>query len=322
MDKLRWGLVGCGDIARKRVAPALRDSGELVAIARSDFRQAENFAREFGARRWYRSAEELIADDEIDAVYLATPVHLHEPMTVAAASAGKHVLVEKPMALDVAECERMIRACRAADVRLGVAYYRRFYPVVRRVKELLAGGGAVGRPVLAQINAFEWFDPAPDHPRRWLLERQRSGGGPVFDFGCHRVEMFWHFFGSVRRVQSSLGTILFEREVEDTGVAVIEFESGVRAVLSVTHAAAEPQDTLDVYGSHGSAHVPVLNQGRLTVLSGGNTEVEHLPPHENLHLPLVEDFVRAVRENREPEVDGTAGLEVAKVIAEIYRQPR
>lgn len=319
MKKLRWGLVGCGDIARKRVAPALRDSGELIAVARSDFEQAESFAREFGARRWYRSIEELIADHEIDAVYLATPVHLHAPMTVTAAAAGKHVLVEKPMALNVAECERMIDACQTAGVRLGVAYYRRFYPVVRRVKELLAEGTVVGRPVIAQINAFEWFDPPLDHPRRWLLDQSRSGGGPIFDFGCHRVEVLQHLFGSVRRVQSNLGAVLFKREVEDTGVAIIEFESGVRAVLTVTHAAAEPQDTLDIYGSEGSVHVPVLNRGHLTVLSRVGTEMEKLPPHENLHLPLIEDFARAVRENRAPEVDGAAGLEVAKVIADIYR---
>lgn len=320
MKKLRWGLVGCGDIARKRVAPALRESGELMAVARSDFERAESFAREFGARRWYRSLEELIADDQVDAVYVATPVHLHAPMTAAAAAAGKHVLVEKPMALDAAECERMIGVCRAARRQLGVAYYRRFYPVVRRVKQLLQEN-AIGNPIVVQINAFEWFDPAPDNPRRWLLDKSSGGGGPVFDFGCHRVEVLLHLLGRVRSVQANLGTLLFEREVEDTGIAIIEFESGARAVLTVTHAAAEPQDTLDVYGSDGSLHVPVLNRGQLIVLARSGTKtVEEHPPHDNLHLPLIEDFARAVGEERAPEVDGEVGLRVARLIAEIYRR--
>src|SRR5262245_16906907 len=120
MKKLRWGLIGCGDISRKRVAPALREleNCEFVAVNRSRAELAESFAREFGARRWHRDWRELIADDEVDAVYIATPVYLHAEQTIAAAKVGKHVLCEKPMAMNVAECDRMIAACRASGVKL------------------------------------------------------------------------------------------------------------------------------------------------------------------------------------------------------------
>src|SRR5262245_53078283 len=96
---IKWGLIGCGDIARKRVAPALRDSPlcELIAVSRAKAHLAESFASEFGARRWYSDWRELLADKEIEAVYIATPVHLHSEQTVAAAETGKHVLCEKPM---------------------------------------------------------------------------------------------------------------------------------------------------------------------------------------------------------------------------------
>src|SRR6185503_3010660 len=107
-------------------------------------------------------------------VFLATPVHLHAEQAVAAAEAGKHVLCEKPMALDAAQCERMIAAARAHGVRLGVAYYRHHYPVVARLRALLAAGG-LGQPVLAIAQAFERFDAPPDHPRRWFLQREQSG---------------------------------------------------------------------------------------------------------------------------------------------------
>ncbi|MEJ7712938.1 MAG: Gfo/Idh/MocA family oxidoreductase [Pyrinomonadaceae bacterium] len=296
----------------------LRETGELVAVARADYQQAESFAREFGARRWYRSLSEMLVDDQVDAIYLATPVDLHAPMTLEAAAACKHVLAEKPMALDVAECESMIAACRSSSVQLGVAYYRRFYPVVRRLKELLRDG-TLGQPVVVQINAFERFDPAPGDPRRWFLDAKRSGGGPVFDFGCHRVEILLYLLGPVRSVQSHLGTLLFERDVEDTGIAIIKFENGARAVLTVTHAAAEPQDTLDIYGSNGSVHVPVLNKGEMSIVTRSETVRESHPPDHNLHRPLIEDFSRAVQEEREPEVNGSVGLEVAQVIADIYR---
>src|SRR6266496_1702739 len=131
MKKLRWGLIGCGDIAQKRIAPALRDlsSSEFVGVSRAKSELAESFAKQFGVRKWYSDWRELIADSEIDTIYIATPVQLHASQTVAAAEAGRHVLCEKPMALNVAQCDRMIAACRANNVKLGIAYYRRFYPV-------------------------------------------------------------------------------------------------------------------------------------------------------------------------------------------------
>ena len=157
MSQLRWGLIGCGDIARKRVAPALRDLSDcgLVAISRKRSELAELFAREFGARKWYSDWRDLIRDEEVESVYLATPVHLHKSQTIAAAEAGKQVLCEKPMAMNTAECDEMLAACRANNVKLGVSYYRHFYPVVARIKDLLAAG-EIGYPILAQI---EWcFD--------------------------------------------------------------------------------------------------------------------------------------------------------------------
>src|SRR6266581_4823325 len=115
MKSLRWGLVGAGDIARKRVAPALRDlpGSDFVSVSRSRSELAASFADEFGARRWFADWREQIADDEIEAVYLATPVYVHAEQTIAAAEAGKHVLCEKPMALTIKECDEMIAACRA-----------------------------------------------------------------------------------------------------------------------------------------------------------------------------------------------------------------
>src|SRR5437762_8163128 len=156
--KLRWGLIGCGDIAQKRVAPALRDAPlcEFVAIARNQAHLAESFAREFGARKWYSDWRDLVRDSEIDSVYIATPVHLHAEQTIAAAEAGKHVLCEKPMAMNPAECDRMIAACRGARVSLGIAYYRHFYPAVIRIRQLIASG-AIGIPVFAQMLASEPF---------------------------------------------------------------------------------------------------------------------------------------------------------------------
>jgi predicted dehydrogenase len=314
-----WGLLGAGDIVQKRVAAALGNTpgSRLLAVARARAELAEAFAASVGAERSYARWQDLLADKYVDGVYVATPVHLHAEQTMAAAAAGKHVLCEKPMAMNTAECDRMIAACRANGVTLGVAYYRHFYPVIARIKQTLASED-IGRPVLVQINVFECFNPAPDDPRHWLVRAAESGGGPMFDFGCHRLEVLLNLFGAVRRVAGTTANVVFDREVEDTATACLQFENGPVATLAVTHAAMEPRDTLDVFGTAGSIHVANLNAGDLRILTSGGERLERHAPAANLHAPLVEDFVAAVASGREPAVTGQVGRAVASLEDAIY----
>jgi len=319
LKQLGWGLIGCGDIARKRVAPALRDleNCDFVAVSRERAELAESFAREFGARKHYAAWQDILNDKEVQAVYLATPVDLHAEQTVHAAEAGKHVLCEKPMAMNVAECSRMIAAARACNVKLGIAYYRHFYPAIQRARQIIQSG-EIGVPVVAQINAFESFNPAPDHPRSWLLRKNRSGGGPMFDFGCHRIEVLTNLLGCITQVKALTANVLFDREVEDTATALFQFENGGCAVLSVTHAASEPQDTLAVFGSLGSIHIPILNEGVMRVINSEGARNEIHAPEKNLHAPVIADFVEAVMNNRELAVNAEVGRMVAMVEEMIY----
>ena len=320
MRRLTWGLIGTGDIVNKRVGPALRDldSCHLHAVARSRSDLAESSARELGASKGYSTWQQLIHDPDIEAVYIATPVYLHAEMTMAAAAAGKHVLCEKPMAMNPSECDKMIEECKKYNVKLGIAYYRHFYPVLNRVKTVIASG-AIGEIVYMQMNAFDYFDPEPAHPRYWLLQREKSGGGPMFDFGCHRIEMFLNLLGRVKTVKGFCSNVLFSREVEDTATALFYFDSGTHGVLSITHAAAEPQDTVAVFGSKGSMFVPVLNNGTITFKTSKGEFIENHPPPANFHQPLIEDFVHAVIEDREPKVNGATGREVNRLLMEIYK---
>lgn len=319
MDVLKWGLIGAGDIARKRIAPALVDlpNCELVAVSRGRPELAEAFAAEFGVKRWYADWLEILTD-EIDAVYIATPVFLHPEQTIAAAEAGKHILCEKPMALNVEECDRMIAACKANNVKLGIAYYRRFYPVLESVRQVIASG-EIGKVVFAQMNAFEYFDPAPDNRRHWLLEKAKSGGGPMMDFGCHRLEVLTDLFGTVRRTESIVSNIAFEREVEDTAAVLLQFESDTCAALIVSHASHEPQDTFEIFGTTGSINIPVLNSGDIRIKTAAGETTESHPPHANIHQPLIEDFTDAVLIGREPRVSGETGRLIALLEDEIYR---
>ncbi|MEP6902373.1 MAG: Gfo/Idh/MocA family oxidoreductase [Actinomycetota bacterium] len=320
MKTLNWGLIGAGDISRKRIAPALRDlpNCNFVAVNRARADLAAEFAAEFGAEKWFANWEDLLADDRVEAVYIATPVFLHARQTIAAARAGKHILCEKPMALSAAECDEMITACNSNRVKLGIAYYRRFYPVITRVKEIIASG-ELGKIAFAQVSAFEFFNPSREHSRYWLLEKEKSGGGPMMDFGCHRLEVLENLFGEVKHLKSIVSNAIFGREVEDTASALFQFAGGTCANLTVSHAASEPQDTLDIFGTKGSIHIPVLNGAEIRIRIGNEERIESHPPAANVHEPLIEDFTEAVLNNAEPTVTGEIGRRIALLEEEIYR---
>jgi predicted dehydrogenase len=319
MKKLKYGLIGCGDIAQKRVAPAIGEleNCELVAVNRARYELAEEFAQRFGAQRWHRTWRELISDSEVEAVYVATPHNQHMEQTIACAEAGKHVLCEKPMALNARDCRAMIDACKSNKVKLGIAYYRHFYPSVIRVKELI-DSGELGKVSMVQINAFEWSGPGANESRPWAYGKSESGGGPMMDFGCHRMEVLMHLLGPVKKTIGLIDNVVYDREVEDNSVALFHFKSGTFGVLCVSHSISESCDTLDIYGSKGSVHVPVLNKGSMVIKTKQMERCEEHPPHPNLHLPLVKDFTAAVLEGREPAVNGEIGYAVQLLEDRIY----
>jgi len=324
---LAFGLVGAGDIARKRVAGALRSLGpgaNLLGVASRRKGPAEDLAHEHGIPRVYSDWRALLADPEIGAVYVSTPVDLHAEITIAAARAGKHVLCEKPMALTHRECLAMIRACRKAGVRLGIAYYRRFYPVVRRMRELLQAG-AIGKPILADVLVGERFNPVGRAaPRRWLIDRRRSGGGPMMDFGCHRLDLLLYLLGDVRAAQGALGNLAFRnRSVEDHATAVLSFASGATGHVTASHCLDASEDRFSILGTTGRLVVSNLGSGRLEVTTPSGATHHDLPPHSNLHFPLVEDFHSAVLDRRDPLVSGEEGARTSLVLDQIYgRAPK
>ncbi|MCD6359546.1 MAG: Gfo/Idh/MocA family oxidoreductase, partial [Armatimonadetes bacterium] len=197
---LKWAIIGCGDIAYKRVAPAMVEdpNSELVALFSNTLERAEQMREEFGARRAYSDLAECLADDEVDAVYLASPHPRHLEETVAAAEAGKHVLSEKPMAVTAEECRGMIDACRDNGVALAVAYYRRWYPKAREMKRLI-DDGAVGRPIRAHIMIGGRWTLERGHWKYWRVGAE-AGGGALMDVGSHRLDLICYWLGEPRRV--------------------------------------------------------------------------------------------------------------------------
>lgn len=196
MRVIRWGIIGCGDIVRRWVGPALKSLAncDIAGVARSNPGRLDACRDELKAGHGFSDWRALVRDERIDAVYIATPVRLHCEQVLAALQHGKHVLCEKPLGMNGEECQQVLAASRKSTTCLGVAYYRRYYPVVRRLKEIV-DSGEIGDIILASAEASETFLPAVDHPRRWILEKSQAGGGSLMDFGCNRIEVLLHLLG-------------------------------------------------------------------------------------------------------------------------------
>jgi predicted dehydrogenase len=192
---VRWGIIGAGDIAERVMAPAMHQAphSTLVAVARRDRAGAEDFATRHGARRAYESAEALLRDPEIDAVYVATPVARHCPDTLAAAAQGKHILCEKPLALTVEEGERMRDACASAGVRFMTCFYQRFNARHRRIREVLAAG-TIGRVTAARLN---FSGRSVDRPGAWRQDPAQAGGGCYMDNASHGIDLVRFLLGDI-----------------------------------------------------------------------------------------------------------------------------
>jgi 1,5-anhydro-D-fructose reductase (1,5-anhydro-D-mannitol-forming) len=286
---LNWLVLGIGDIARKRVLPAIltEPRSRLYALLTRDPGKADAYP---GALAFTDLAEAL-GDPAIDAVYVALPVGLHAEATIASLRAGKHVLCEKPVALDYAQAEQMAAAARESGRLLGIAYYRRLYPKLIRTRQLIAEG-AIGKPLLVEANCHGWMESTQ---RGWLEDPAMAGGGPLYDTGSHRIDACNFLFGRPLRATGLLSNTLHQLAVEDSATTLIEYAGGVHAVVDVRWNSRIQRDQFRVVGVEGEISLDPLNGPALRLRDGdGKMTEEQLPPHANLHFPAVENFVNAV----------------------------
>jgi 1,5-anhydro-D-fructose reductase (1,5-anhydro-D-mannitol-forming) len=284
-EELNWLVIGIGDITTRRVIPAIQAEphSNLYGVVSRDRAKGERYAD----RVWTDLAEAL-RDQAIGAVYVATPVFLHAQQSIAALRAGKHVLCEKPMAMNYSEAAQMVSAAQEAARTLGIAYYRRMYPKLQRARDLLALG-AIGRPVLAEINCHDWFQ-AEDGRRSWLLDPRQSGGGPLYDIASHRIDVLNFLFGKPVKVSGHLSNVVHASAVEDSATVLIDYENGVRGVVDVRWHSRTPRDEFRIIGVDGEMSLTPLSGPKLRYPGA----TEDLPAHANLHYPCVENFVSAV----------------------------
>lgn len=317
-SRLRWAVLGCGEITDKRGAPAIsaQEQSRLVAFHSRTADLARDFAERHGAEFWTTQRDELLSDGRIDAVYVATEHHRHCEDVLAAAEAGKHVLCEKPLANSVADCRRMVDACAANGVALQVAYYRRYYPKLIRMKELL-DAGAIGEPVSAEIHLSSRLDPQTITPRSWRLDAEIGGGGALVDTGSHRLDLLCWMLGEPERVAAFADRREMPIGVPDMESLLIRMVSGVHVVTRHGYRSPSP-DAFEIVGTKGTLSAAPVDGPELRLIAEGKEELWELPRHANVHFPLFDDFARRLLAGKSPTYDGQAGTQASRIIEAAY----
>ena len=310
-EVLSVGMIGTGGIAQSHMqAIEANDNIRLVAAMDVAAERAEAATAKYGGKA-YTKLEDLLGDPNVEAVHVCTPHSLHIDHVVAAAEAGKHVLVEKPMALSVSECDRMIDACEQAGKTLMVGQVMRHYPVNRRIKELIAGGeiGEVGHLMRRRYSYFDTTQPGSNYPK-WYLDLEMGGICVLYCFGPHEYDILhWYMDSPVTEVfaRGTESAELYSGQ-KDSYTAMMTHANGAVSVLSqsvVCHSSAHDQYIIGGKGSMTMLGGKLLLNGKEVLVEG--TSGEGMPNQ-------VREFAECCLERREPDASGRSVRHTMAVI--------
>lgn len=329
-----WGIVSTGRHPDTKMAPAINEAEDasLAAVMSRDIGRAEAFAQKHGAETAYDDLEALLRDPAVDVVYIASPNALHAEQTVRVAQAGKHVLVEKPMALSVDDAQRMIDACDAAGVRLGVGFHLRAHEGHQRLRSLVAEG-AVGRVSFAQANwcrgvRGQEAPPARTGLQAWWDDPSLIGAGAFMATGVHCADLLRFVLNDDVAEVSAVSDATPEKPLEELVTLALRFRSGAIATLLTGRRTPDYENNdVMVYGTLGRAglrsSIEMTQGGALAVRTDALTEDETYPEHPfALYTKQVRAFAAAVEGNGESLATGLDGLRVVEITLAMVESAR
>jgi len=319
------GIVGTGAMVRRflsAVAGKVDGLTFTAAYSPNASRRAQ-FAREYPDVRCYEEYSEMLADPQIEAVYIATPVFTHAPLSVAAAEHGKHILCEKPMALTLQECQDMAAAARENGVVLQIAYMMRYHPAHEYIHEQIASG-SLGKIQYIHLERTAFADfKSPGFPshRKWFVNQSRSGGGVFMDLGSHLIDLLIYFMGDdIQDYQLSAG-IDGELGVELSGLASFRYSAGTLATIYTSWEVPLHDNIIQVYGDKASIQavrtIGPYKDGRVTRIEGGNHQTIEIP-HQDHYVREIEHFQHCIQNHQEPLTSGTNSLKSERVRLKLF----
>ncbi len=292
MKKISWGIIGCGDVTEIKSGPAFNrvPNSQLVAVMRRDSEKAEDYAKRHGVGKWYADAGDLINDPEVNAIYIATPPAFHEAYTIQAFKAGKPVYVEKPMALDSAESQRMAEAAIEYSCKLSVAHYRRAQPRFRRILQLLQEK-SIGDIISVNLQLQQAYQPGTENT--WRTNPAISGGGLFHDLAPHQLDLMIYFFGNPLEVKGTSLNRANLYDADDYASADLLFGNNIRfkGVWDFNSRLEEEMDICEIKGTLGTIRFAVFNNfcELFTDRRAKALEFDHLP---HVQQPMIECVVK------------------------------
>ncbi|WP_078543290.1 Gfo/Idh/MocA family protein [Litchfieldia alkalitelluris] len=324
LDKVRWGMIGCGDVTEVKRGPAFQKvkNSELVAVMRRTGELARDYAERHNVPKWYDDADALINDPDVDAVYIATPPGSHKEYTIKVAKAGKPVYVEKPMALNWAECNEMIAACKAAHVPLYEAYYRRAQPRFVKIKELLESKviGDIRFVSTTQYQkATEEFKNLKNLP--WRVQPELSGGGLFFDLASHTLDILDYLLGPIKETKGFASNQAGYYHAEDIVTGIYQFESGIHGFGNWCFSAFEDRDVNQIVGSKGSITFSTFGDDPIVLTTANGKEQWNFVRPHHVHQPLVETIVSDLTgdSNNSCPSTGVTGARTNRIMEELVK---
>jgi len=255
MQKITWGIIGCGDVTESKSGPAFNKvpNSSLLAVMRRDPEKLKDYAQRHHVPKTYNNATDLINDPEINAIYVATPPSTHEQYTIAAINAGKPVYVEKPMTLNSDSAQRMVSAAKEKNVKLSIAHYRRALPIFSKIKEILDLSiiGSV-RSVHSIIYNKPLTDKEMSIPKFvWRVNHEIAGGGLFHDLAPHQLDLLYYFFGEVDKVTGVSTNQSNQFPVDDMVSMTLLFKKGMVFTGVWCFNACEDKDYCEIIGEKG-----------------------------------------------------------------------
>ena len=317
MRTIRWGIIGCGDVTEVKSGPGFQKArgSALVAVMRRDGARAADYARRHGVPRWYDDARALVADPEVDAVYVATPPSSHAEYALLAARAGKPVYVEKPMARDHAECVAMVEGCRAAGVPLFVAYYRRALPRFLKIRELI-DGGAIGEVRYVSVALHQPLDPTELDPATlpWRVDPAVAGGGRFVDLASHMLDFLDFALGPVAEARGVATNQAGRYAAEDVVSGTFTFASGVHGVGVWCFSAFGREDRTEIVGSAGRITYSTFDARPVVLTNAEGTTEFAIENPAHIEQPMIQAVVAALNGVGESPSTGESGARTSWVM--------
>ena len=312
MAKIRWGIIGCGNVTEVKSGPAFNKvaDSKLVAVMRRDGAKAADYARRHGVPKWYSNADDLINDNEVNAIYIATPPDSHEMYTLAAIQAGKLVYVEKPMALHAASAVVMMEAANKAGVKLSVAHYRRQQPYFKMIKELLEAK-AIGDVLWVDLRFLQPHQTQMmgNENNFWRVNPTISGGGIFHDLAPHQLDLMRHFFGAPLEaigISYNHGAHYGADDVV-SGTALLPNHIIFRGLWHFNAPEKEKEDVCEIWGTKGKISFSVFGPQVIELVSGSETSTLTFDPPQHVQQPMIEkvvDYFNGKGENPCSAADG------------------